>query len=207
MFERGIYCVVTPDRFDDLRRFIKSMRRFCDYNVQVMLAKDFPDVHRLKTLAGVLSSFKTTILMDTDVNVNGCLAHIFRSAEGGRVVCHYEEKSSCYNTGVVAFPSELGRPFSAEWNRRFEEGLAQVGPDVMTRQFQFYDQYHFNQLVREKRWRGLMYKLEDPWNYILKHHTPAEESQRFGDIKVFHFLHDGVAKLEDYRSWREWMEL
>ena len=207
MLERGFYTVVTPDRFDDLRRMVKSLRRFSQNPIQVCVVHDFVEAHRMKAWAGAMSPFKATIILDTDMYVNGCLAHLFRAAEGGKICAYYEEGPQVWNTGMLAFNQELGFKLAYEWGNLFDQRVSEVGRSKAAQQWEFYDQYSFNQIVRNARWRVLMFKQEDKFNYILKLHSPEQEASYFDSIKVFHFLHDGVAKLEEYRSYKEWLEL
>ena len=199
--ERGFYCVTTQDRIDQLFKFLKSFSRYNNYPVYVAFANDKLDAYRKKTQVGFLSPFKTTVLIDTDIYVNGELTHLFEIAESGSIGIYHETTFNCFNSGVVAFPEAVLKDISPTWLPLYEQKIHNAieknkrlskyrrsyreNPGFQELTFCAYDQDILNNIIGKYP----ISKLPREYNCILKEITPQYEAEHWKDIKIFHFLH------------------
>lgn len=203
--KRGFLAISTLDRLDDLRRMIRSLQIHNSEPVCVMLAKDKIQAHEFKTICASLSPFDFTIMLDTDIYINGNLGYLFKLAEQGFIAMHHEGiyffKEPVHNSGVIAFDKKPMMKICYEWNIEFRK---KVIPTRKTYRGT-YDQHILNTILYNNKGRMQFFSLPAEYNWILKHHTPAEELASWKQIKIFHFLHDQdpvhpINKLL-YKSW------
>ena len=103
---RGFFASITLDRFDDLRRFTTSLRKYNSEPLIVMVAKDKEDAFRIKCNVAKYSPFDTTLMVDTDMLINGKLDYLFEEAEKGKIIIVPELTFPVWNAGVVVIPKQ-----------------------------------------------------------------------------------------------------
>jgi len=191
---RGFYVVTTEDRSGELAKFLKWLLKFNKYPVFVAVAEDRLDAHRKKTIVGALSPFESTVMLDTDMLINGDLTPLFEIAEQGKIglldegLNYYSTK--VYNSGVVAIRKDIAIELSKVWLPEYEQHIQ----NRMNRIHGAFDQFVLNRILGENKGRFAVHALDPAFNWILKFHTPEQESLDFEKIKVFHFLHDDDKK-------------
>jgi len=194
--KRGFFVVITLDRFDDLRRFLISLSKFHkDDPVCIYVAKDKTDVFRIKTKASFLTPFEYTVVIDTDIYVNGKLDYLFEVAEKGKIGIVRHPNSKALNLGVVAFQKSIMQEFSKMWTEIYNRRVKGGG---------FVDdQGIFNELAPTMP----IEEISSDYNATFHDITPEEELERWDDIKIFHFLHSWPKDKEKFKSYRLYMEL
>jgi hypothetical protein len=178
MNERGFYCVITRDRLDDLFKFLKYLLQYNNYPVYIAFADDMIDAYRKKTMIGFLSPFKSTVLIDTDIYVNGNLNYLFEIAEKGFIGIYRETTYPCLNSGVVAFPENIIKDLSSKW-------------------FSLYNRMIEKSLRRYKKVVSFAYDQD-----ILKEINPQFEADHWNEIKIFHFLHADPTDRKQFKCFR-----
>ncbi len=197
--KRGFFVVITLDRLDELRRFLISLSKFHpDDPVCIYVAKDRLDAFRSKTQSAFLSPFEYTVLIDTDIYVNGKLDFLFTVAGGGNIGIVRHPSSGNLNTGVVCFSKSIMQPFSKRWTEIFDERLKDKSLFRLE-----YDQGAFETLAPEMPLK----ELSTDYNATFHDITPEEELERWDDVKIFHFLHSWPDDKERFKSYKLFMEL
>jgi hypothetical protein len=198
MNERGFYCVITRDRLDDLFKFLKYLLQYNNYPVYIAFADDMIDAYRKKTMIGFLSPFKSTVLIDTDIYVNGNLNYLFEIAEKGFIGIYRETTYPCLNSGVVAFPENIIKDLSSKWfslyNRMIEKSLRRYKKVVSFA----YDQDILNAIINDYP----IHLLPREYNCILKEINPQFEADHWNEIKIFHFLHADPTDRKQFKCFR-----
>ena len=210
MNERGFYCVSTLDRVDHLNIFLKYLFQHNHYPVYIAFGDDKLDAYRKKAMIGLLSPFKTTVLIDTDIYVNGNLDYLFEIAEKGSIGIYRETTYPCWNSGVVAFPESILKEISSRWlplyNQRIEKNLEKnkrlnkyhKNKDIQELTFSAYDQDILNEIIGDYP----IHPLPREYNCILKEIKPQFEVEHWNEIKIFHFLHGGPDHRKDFKCFR-----
>jgi len=206
-FRRGVFTVSTLDRLDDLRRMVTSLWRHNKVQVQVMLARDWNGAHELKTRMGALTTFDTTVFLDTDIYVKGDITELFRIAEKGKLAIYRHLSTGGgpghWNSGVMAFNHELGLRLSKVWAPR-RLMIANTSPS--SREIKSYyrtDQKSLQDVIEDFP----IYKLSAIYNYIIPERTLEDEEEDWEVVRIFHFLHKRCFHRVKSRAYREWMEL
>jgi lipopolysaccharide biosynthesis glycosyltransferase len=200
---RGLWTVTTLDRLDDLRRMLTSLWKHNKVQVQVMMARDWLGAHELKARAGMLSAFDATVMMDTDIYVNGDISELFRIAESGKLAIYRHLNQGHWNSGVVAFNRELGIRLSQEWTARRFQIAAGYTSDKEAKTYYRTDQKSLNEIIDKYP----VYSLPATYNYIIPERTLEAEAMDWDRVKVFHFLHKACRHRTSSRSWKLYNEL
>jgi len=204
-FKCGFFVVITPDRIDDLRKMIISLKQHNKQPVQIMIVDNVFDLWRCKILAPELSKFGFTVSLDTDIYINGNLSHLFDVAEGGNIGVHFEEIAQVYNTGIIAYPEMPCMGLGKEWLELYEQCLRGYDTSRNVCDYNHTDQPHFNEIAHKYP----IEKLPEEYNYLCRDHTPDHEAKNFNKIKIFHFLHGGMdySDKSPYRSYQAYINL
>lgn len=201
--KRGFYTVATLDRLDDLRRMVTSLRRYNPAPIQVMIARDWLDAHYLKSAAGLLSPFETTVMLDTDMYITGKLCALFAYADEGKLSIYHEKKGSCWNSGIMSFNRELGIRLSTEWIQRRKAKVGDYQGTMNRRLYFMCDQDSLNEIISKYP----IQPLPATYNYIITERTLEDEAKDWGAVKVHHFLHRDCPRREQSRAYKEWSRL
>lgn len=206
-FRRGVLTVATLDRLDDLRRMLTSLWKHNKVQVQVMMARDWLGAHEIKSRMGAISTFDSTVFLDTDMYINGDIRELFTLAEDGRLAIYRHLTrgggTGHWNSGVMAFNQELGLKLSAAWAPQRMYIAGQVSAQGLERSYYRTDQKSLNAIID----RFPIYSLNAKYNYIIPERSLEAEAKDWDHIRIFHFLHKACAWRESCRSWKEWMEL
>lgn len=168
-----------------------------------MMARDWLGAHELKARAGQLTAFDTTIMMDTDIYVNGDITELFSIAERGKLAIYRHLKRGSWNSGVMAFNRELGIRLSKEWAARRAYIAGQVCASRTEKSYYKTDQKSLNEIINKYP----IHSLSAKYNYIIPERSLEEEEMDWYVVKVFHFLHKSCKHREDSRSFKLWSEL
>ena len=194
--KRGFIAIITPDRFDDLKKMNKSLRRFHQDPMCLMVARDRVEAHRFKTQCALFTPFDFTIMLDTDIYVNGDLSLLFQTAEQGQIGLIRERFHKVLNSGVIAFEKKAMIPVCREWNIAYETRVREGNRD----KYAVMDQDILRNVL------GFYKYVELPCEYNMTFHDidPHKEGLEWKNIKIFHFLHAPDVPREKYRSYKEW---
>lgn len=196
---RGFFVVITLDRIEELRKFLVSLSKFHkDYPVCIYTAKGKIDTFRIKTQAAFLTPFEHTVVIDTDIFVNGKLDYLFEVAEKGKIGVIRHPNSKQLNAGVICFSKFVMQPFSKKWTELYDKGAA----DGTLKEFEW-DQTILNKLAPTMP----IEELSTDYNATFHDITPKEELARWKDIKIFHFLHSWPKDKTKFRSYQLYMKL
>ena len=201
--KQGVICVFTLNRIDELKKFLTAYHRYNNHSISIILAKDMPDAHRIKTLYAFYSPYDYTISIDTDILINGDLDDLFSIARQGKIGIVREKGVKCLNSGVLVFPTSIMKSLCEVWNMRYEEKLRKG----FTGQRGTWDQDILNFLLLNKPGKYPFVELSSKWNHIIKDYSPAEELAVYDDVKIFHFLHAPDIDRNKYKSYQEFMKL
>ena len=202
----GFYMVVTPNRFNELEKVIKSLRRVQLEPIMVMVAKDRYQAHEFKTLCGLLSPFKNTVMMDIDMFVLQKFGEVFDIVSEGKIALYEEKKWGIYNSGFVAFEKNLMREVSKVWHDRyihknFKDRKKWKGlweQDILTNILRMRDKIRIS--------KHQIYNLEKWYNYCIYKFKPEEELKDWDQIKILHYWYRSGNKPDPKRrSWRVWL--
>lgn len=206
-FRRGIFAVATPDRFEDLRRMVTSLWRNNTYQIQVMIARDWEGAHEIKSRMGSLSTFDSTVFLDTDIYVNGDISKLFEIAESGKLGIYRHLTrgggSGDWNSGVMCFNKEVGRRLSEEWAPRRKLVASKSPGSLLGRSYWKTDQKSLNEIIDNYP----IHKLPAAYNYIIPERTLGEETIDYPKVKIFHFIHKRCFYRHLCRSYKEWKQL
>jgi len=201
---KGFFIVITLDRFEELRKFLLSLSKFHkEYPISIWIAKNVDDVFRIKTKAAILTPFNYTVVIDTDMYINGKLDYLFKVAENNKVGI-VRHKDGRLNAGLIVFAKDIMLFFSKKWNQIYEERLKQN--KILKGEA---DQSIFNEFASELPLEELPFYYNATFHDI----TPEDEKKYWNKIKIFHFLHSKahVGKVyfnkNDFRSWQEYQKL
>ncbi|HUX79674.1 MAG TPA: hypothetical protein VMW10_08040 [Alphaproteobacteria bacterium] len=201
--EKGLICISTQNRFEELGRFLRSFLQHNSFPVHVIIARDIKDAHKQKTLCALHSPFKYTIMMDTDILVNGDLSPLFETAKQGFIGIVREKKTPVLNSGVIVFPTELMKKVCTTWTFMFDQKRFQLKNGKAVLPNGVWDQDILNDILPQFPYK----ELSSEFNHILHDLSPEEENKVYGTIKVFHFLHHPNIDRNLYKSFRTYMEL
>ena len=201
--EKGFICISTLDNFHELGRFLYSFKQHNSFPIQVIIARDIKDAFRLKTQCAFLSPFKFSVMMDTDILVNGDLSGLFELPEKGFIGIVREKIFPVLNSGVVAFPTELMKNLCEVWTAKFDQKQAQLRLQGKSRPDDVWDQDILNKIISDFPYK----ELPSEFNHILHDSTPEEELENYDKIKVFHFLHHQNIDRNRYKSYQNYMAL
>jgi len=201
--EKGLICISTLSHFEELRRFLHSFLSHNSFPVHVIIAHDIKDAHKQKTLCAFHSPFKHTIMMDTDILVNGDLGPLFETAEKGFIGIIREKKTPVLNSGVIVFPTELMKKVCAIWTLKFDDKRIHSNQGKLCPSGGVWDQDILNIILPQFPYK----ELSSEFNHILHDLSPEEENKIYDTIKVFHFLHHPNIDRNLYKSFRTYMEL
>ena len=201
--EKGLIVVSTLDNFEELGRFLYSFKQHNSFPVHVIVAKDIVDAHRAKTRCAFHSPFKFTIMIDTDILINGDLSELFKTAEQGFIGIVREKLHPVLNSGVVVFPTELMKEVCTLWNSRYEEKILNPKTKGKRSNLWYWDQDILNEILPQFPYK----ELPSIFNQILHDYTPEEELKIYDKIKVFHFLHHSNIDRYRYKSYKNYMAI
>jgi len=202
--------VATPDRFNELEKVIKSLRRYHKEPVCVMVAEGRHQAHEFKTLCGILSPFKNTIMMDIDMYVLQNFEEVFDIVKDGKIAIYEEKIFKTYNSGFVAFEKELMMKVSHFWHKRY------LGKDVLRRRAWkgLWEQDILSSILkgRDRKFdvvcsiKGKVFNLTRFYNYCIYKFSIEQEELDWDQIKVLHYWYRSGNKPDPKRrSWREWI--
>lgn len=197
----GFYVVATLDRFNELAKFLSSLRKHHSETIQVMIANNIQQAHEFKTLAGSITPFDNTVMMDIDMLVLQNFSEVFKYADRGQIAIYEEEGWGIFNSGFVAFNKKVGKELSKEWHKKFiEEGrFEKIGKKGL------WDQDLLTILLKSIKWNKRVYKLPRFYNYCVSRRPPPPEEKEWDQIKVIHFWHRGGFQVDkNKRSWKLW---
>lgn len=204
--KNGFYVVATLPRFNELEKFLRSLKRHHKEPVMVMIANNRYQAHEFKTLSGYLSPFDNTIMMDIDMYVLQNFAEVFDFVKEGKIAIYEEKKWGIYNSGFVGFESEFMKVVSLRWwelytqknfkNKRMWKGLWEQ--DILTNILKLRDKVRIS--------KHQIYNLPKFYNYCIYKFTPEQEEADWDKIKVLHYWYRSGNKPDPKRkSWRVWL--
>lgn len=197
----GFYVVATLDRFNELQKFLRSLRKHHSETIQVMIANNVQQAHEFKTLSGQLTPFDNTIMMDIDMLVLKNFSEVFKYADRGEIAIYEEEGWGIFNSGFVAFNKTMGHRLSKEWHEVFlkERRFEKIGKKGL------WDQDLLTKLLKSGKWNKKVYNLPRFYNYCVSRRPPPPEEEEWDKIKVIHYWHRGGFQVDKTkRSWKLW---
>jgi len=200
---RGLYVVSSVDKLDDLRRMLTSLWKHNKVQVQVMMARDWLGAHELKARVGQLTTWDATVMMDTDIYVNGDITELFQIAESGKLGIYRHLNMGSWNSGVMCFGREIAERLGKEWPARRAAISASFPRDMNHKTYYHTDQKSLNEIIGNYP----LHELAAAYNYIIPERSLQAEAQDWAHVKIFHFLHKACSHREDSRAYKAWMEL
>ena len=198
--------VATPNRFNELEKVIRSLRKFHNEPIQVMIANDRYQAHEFKTMCGLLSPFDNTIMMDIDMFVLQNFKEVFDFVKDGKIAMYEEKEWGIYNSGFVGFEKNLMKEISEIWHNRYInkdfrdkrqwKGLWEQ--DILTNILKRRDKFQIS--------KHQIFNLPKFYNYCIYKFKPEEELRDWEQIKVLHYWYRSGNKPNPKRkSWRVWL--
>jgi hypothetical protein len=204
--KNGFYMVATLDRFNELEKVLKSLKKYHEEPVCVMIANDRYQAHEFKTLCGFYSPFDNTIMMDIDMYVLQNFGEVFDIVKDGKIALYEEHEWGIYNSGFVAFQKEIMEMVSLRWwelyvnkqlNKRHQwKGLWEQ--DILTNILKMRDCVKLS--------KHQIFNLPKFYNYCIYKFTPNQELEDWDKIKVLHYWYRSGNKPDPKRrSWQVWL--
>ena len=203
--DKGFYLVATPDRFEDLQKFIKSLRKHHKEPIQVMVALDKVQAHEFKTMCGLLTNFDKTIMMDIDIMVLQNFGEVFDFLKTYDICLHDEIKWGTYNSGFIAFNKSFMREVSKLWHENYKKRNFEQRPNWKG----IFEQDLLTDILKRRNEikisKHQIFNLSKFYNYCIYRYTAEEEIEDWDHIKVLHFW-TGSSNTPDLKrkSWKLW---
>ena len=192
--KKGFLCIVTPDRFDELKRFIFFYQRVNDLPLSVYVVNNQANAHRAKTLCAFLSPYERTCLIDIDILVNAHLDDIFALVPEDKIGIIREKGCPVLNSGVIVFTTEPMKKLCEIWNSKFEQKLMRGYNGKQGA----WDQDVLAPIIKDFPY----IELDPVWNWIVKDYSPEAEIENYGRVKLFHFMHANDYDRTKYKSFQ-----
>jgi len=201
----GFYLVATPDRFEELKKFINSLRKHHREPIQVMIALDKVQAHEFKTMCGSLTTFDKTIMMDIDMLVLRNFGEIFSCLGSFDIALHDEPKWGTYNSGFIAFNKYFMKEVSKLWHENYLKRNFEQRPNWKG----IFEQDLLTDILKRRKEikisKHQIYNLPKFYNYCIYRYTAEEELEDWDHIKVLHFWTGSNNKPDPERkSWKLW---